>query len=61
MTVQNGNAQSKPPRRAPGKGPSIMVRFRTKGELKDVRRAAKDKGLSMNTYILTEVLSTARN
>jgi len=49
------------PKVATRKGPKIMLRFRTQREIGDVRRAARMKEMSMNTYILTEVLSAARN
>jgi hypothetical protein len=54
-TANNG------PKAAPRRGPSHVLRFRNQREKWDVRRAAKDKGLSVNTYILTEVLAQARN
>ena len=43
------------------KGPKINLRFRNKREVEDVRRVAKRMGMSINTYILTEVLAQARN
>jgi hypothetical protein len=49
------------PKAAPRRGPSHVLRFRNQREKWDVRRAARDKGLSVNTYILTEVLAQARN
>jgi len=62
MPAKNGNdTHTRAPKRAPGSGPAIMVRFRTKSELNDVRRVAKDKGVSMNTYIMTVTLAEARN
>jgi uncharacterized protein (DUF1778 family) len=48
-------------KRARADGPKINLRFRTRKELEDVRRAAREKGLSVNTYVLTEVLAQARN
>jgi uncharacterized protein (DUF1778 family) len=38
----------------------MNLRFRNRREMQDIRRAATDKGMSMNTYILTEVLAQAR-
>lgn len=39
-------------------GPAITLRFRSKKEMDDVRRAALHKGLSFNTYVL-EMLKVA--
>ena len=47
-------------RRAKADGPAMNLRFRNRREMQDIRRAATDKGMSMNTYILTEVLAQAR-
>jgi len=47
----------KPARRI---GPKHLLRFRNTREKWDVQKAARDKGLSVNTYILTEVLAQAR-
>lgn len=55
MTV---NIDRKPASR---RGPKINLRFRNRKELVDIRRVAKRKKLSVNTYILTEVLAQARN
>lgn len=55
-------AESNPVRKPAGrKGPKINLRFRTVRELADIKRAAREKDLSVNTYILTEVLAQARN
>lgn len=43
------------------KGPKINLRFRNKREVEDIRKVAKRVGMSINTYILTEVLAQARN
>lgn len=50
--------QSRKP--ATKRGPRINLRFRNLREIADVRRVAKRKRLSMNTYIITEILALAR-
>jgi uncharacterized protein (DUF1778 family) len=49
------------PKPAKRTDPGLRLRFRSKRELNDVRRAAKAKGLSLNTFILTVALTEARN
>lgn len=34
------------------KGPAVTVRFRSKSELANIRRAAKFEGLSLNTFVV---------
>jgi hypothetical protein len=57
---RQGNTPSvpKPARR---QGPKHLLRFRNHREKWDIQKVARDKGLSVNTYILTEVLAQARN
>ena len=56
----NGKVKDSP-KKAPRDGPATVLRFRTLREMTDVRRVARDKGISMNTYILTEILAHARS
>jgi hypothetical protein len=48
------------PKVATRKGPKHLLRFRNAREKWDVQKVARDKGLSVNTYILTEVVAQAR-
>jgi len=43
---------------SPKNGPVLTIRLRSKQDLKQVKKAAEDSGLSLNTWA-TEVLSRA--
>ena len=47
--------------KSPRKAPAVTIRFRTKGELEKIRRAARLDGLSMNTLVATAAVLEAHS
>jgi hypothetical protein len=49
----------KVPKAAPKDGPTINIRFRTKKEVEFMKRAAKEQGLSFNTFVVESAARSA--
>ena len=49
----------KVPKAAPKDGPMINIRFRTEKEVKLMKRAAKEQGLSFNTFVVESAFRSA--
>ena len=45
---------------APKHGPSIRIRFRTMADTNAIRRAARLRGMTTNTYAMTVLVAQAR-
>jgi predicted HicB family RNase H-like nuclease len=61
LNVKEGGTGKPPNGRPPKKHYAVRVVLRNRRDWQTIKRAARDKGLSVNTYILTEVLAQARN
>lgn len=49
----------KVPKNAPADGPMIGIRFRTRKEVDLMKRAAKEQGLSFNTFVIESAARSA--
>jgi hypothetical protein len=49
----------KVPKNAPKFGPTINIRFRNEKEVKLMKRAAKEQGLSFNTFVVESAFRSA--
>lgn len=60
LNAREGGTGKQPSSRPPKKRYAVRVVICSRRDWTTVKRAARDKGLSVNTYILTEVLAQAR-